>query len=163
MKQLEDLYKRDQYHIKRWEKNYSDKEFHKINKEIRKELEIILKKNKKLTPRDHFLIAIIYQHGFTISSSKKALRYAKLAVEKGYKKGKWLIASATDRLLQLQGKSQKFGTQPIIKNKRLKQYKTDRSITDEIRKEYGLPTLKQLKRHHETHKLKEAYIRNNNL
>ena len=163
MKQIENLYKKDQYHIKRWEENYSDKEFYKINREIRKELEIILKKSKKLSRRDHFLIAMIYQHGFTKGSSKKSFKHAKMAFKEGHKKGKWLIASSLDRLLQLNGKPQKFGTQPIIKARKLKQYKTDKSITDKVRKEYGLPTLDQLRKHHENHKLKRAYITNNNL
>ena len=121
MNEFEKLYKRDQYLIDRWEKNYSDKEFYLLNKKLRRELELILKKKKLLTPRENFICAIIFHHGFTISSSKKALKFVKKSQEGGYKKQRWLIASIKDRLLQLQGKPQKYGTQIIkLKNGKLK-------------------------------------------
>lgn len=145
MNEFEKLYKKDQYHIKRWAKNYSDEEFYKINKKIRKKLEDLLK--KKLTPRQKFICAMIYHHGFTPQCSKKALMYIKQSQAEGYQRQKWLIASIIDRLLQLQGKPQKYGTQIVeLKSGKLKQYKLDNSITDKERVELGLPKLKELKR-----------------
>ena len=149
--QFEELYREDLKHIKRWEQHYTDKEFYAINKKIRKKLEKLLKKKKKLTGRENFVAAIILHHRFTIKSSKQALKYAKKALELGYKRQKWLKAAIIDRLLQLQGKPQKYGTQIIkLKSGKIKQYKLDDSITDIERKTMGLPTLKQLKRYLES-------------
>ena len=101
---------------------------------------------RKLSGREIWMAGMIYQHGFTLSSSKKALCLAERAYEEGYKKAKTLIAQATDRFLQLQGKPQKFGTQIVkLKSGRLKMYKIDGTVTDAQRKEYGLPSLKILK------------------
>ena len=148
MDTFEKLYKEDQKHISLWRKNYTNKEFYKINKNIRKRLEILIKKKKKLSHRENFICAMIYHHGFTISLAKKALKHIQIAQNLKYKKQKWLIASITDRLLQLQGKPQKYGTQIIkLKNGKYKQYKIDNSITDKERIYLGLPKLKDLKKY----------------
>jgi len=145
-KEFESLYKEDQKHVKKWEKQYTDKEFYAINRNLRKKVQDLLDKGKAKTGRDYFIVAMVFQHGFTLSSSKKAIKYAKKAFKEGYEKGKWLIASATDRLLQLQRKPQKFGTQAVkTKSGKWIFYKTDPSTTDKERKAYGLPTLKELK------------------
>ena len=90
---------------------------------------------------------MIYHHGFKIPYSKKALKYIQEAQAEGYKRQKWLVASIIDRLLQLQGKPQKYGTQIIeLKNGKYKQYKLDNSISDEERIKLGLLKLKDLKR-----------------
>ena len=147
MDTFEKLYREDEKHIRRWEKNYTDKEFYALNKNIRERLEKLLKKTKKISPREHFMCAMIFHHGFTLASSKKALTHIKIAQELNYTKQKWLIASIIDRNLQLQNKPQKYGTQ-IIKTKsgKIKQYKLDGTITDEERTSLGLPTLKELKK-----------------
>jgi hypothetical protein len=148
MDSFEKLYKEDQKEIGLWEENYTDKEFYKINKNLRKRLKILIRKRKALSLREHFICAMIYHHGFTISSSKKALFHIKIAQKKGYKHKKWLIASIMDRLLQLQGKPQKYGTQIIkLKNGKYKQYKIDNSISDKERIKLGLPKLKELKKY----------------
>lgn len=117
MNELEQLYKKDQQHIKRWKKNYSDKEVYKINKKIRGELKKLLRKKKKLTPKEKFMCAMIYHHGFTIQSSKKALKYIRQSQEEGYLRQKWLIGSIIDRLLQLQGKPQNMGLKLLKQRK----------------------------------------------
>lgn len=151
MNDFEKLYRKDQYHIKRWEKNYTDEEFYEINKKIRKKLERLIKRKKKLNSREKFICAMIYHHGFTIPYSKKAMKYIKEAQKEGYNRQKWLIASITDRLLQLQGKPQKYGTQIVkLKNRKYKQYRLDNSISDEERIKIGLPKLKDLKRYLES-------------
>ncbi len=145
--EIERLYREDQKHVKRWADHYTDKEFYKINKELQKKVQKLLENNKAKSGRDFFIVAMIFHHGFTQTSSRKAIKYAKKSVELGYKKGKWLIASATDRLLQLQRRLQKFGTQIVeTKSGKIKMYKVDSKTTDEERKEYGLPTLKELKK-----------------
>jgi hypothetical protein len=148
MDEFEKLYRKDQYHISRWEKNYSDKEFYAINREIIKSLEKLLSKSKKLTPRQKFICAMIYHHGFKIQYSKKALEYVKEAQKEGYNRQKWVIGSIIDRLLQLKGKPQKYGTQIIkLKNGKYKQYRLDNSISDEERVKLGFPKLKELKKY----------------
>ncbi len=147
MDNFEKLYREDQYHIKRWESHYTDKEFYEINRKIRKRLERLIKRKKRLSPREKFICAIIYHHGFTIPSSKKALKFIKEAQSEGYTRQKWLIASITDRLLQLQGKPQKYGTQIIkLKNGKYKQYWLDNTISDRERTDVGLPKLRNLKK-----------------
>ncbi|KKS76730.1 MAG: Tetratricopeptide repeat protein [Candidatus Woesebacteria bacterium GW2011_GWC1_42_9] len=149
LREFERLYKEDQYHTRKWAKHYTKKEYLKINKRLQEKVNKFIKGSKLKNSRDYFIAAMIFQHGFNIPSSKKSLRYAGLAVQRGYKKGKWLIASATDRLLQLQGKPQKFGTQVVnMKAKRPKLYKLNPKTTDKERKEYGLPTLKELKKYY---------------
>lgn len=148
MPRFEQLYKEDQKHIRLWEKHYTDKQFHKLNRNIRKQLQKILRREKKLSPREHFICAMIYHHGFTVTSSKKALYHIKIAQKLGYEKQKWLIASIIDRLLQLNSRPQKYGTQ-IIKTKtgKIKQYKVDGMIKDIERISLGLPKLKELKKY----------------
>ncbi len=147
MNDFEKLYKKDQNYINRLQKDQNNKKFLESNKKIREELEEILNKTKTLTPRQRFICAMIYHHGFTIEYSKKALKYIKEAQAEGYQRQEWLIASIIDRLLQLEGKPQKYGTQIIkLKNGKYKQYKLDNSISDEERVKLGLPRLKELKR-----------------
>lgn len=148
MNNFEKIYRRDQYHIGRWEKNYSDEKFHNINKKLMKELEMLLVKKNKLTPREKFICAMIYHHGFNIVCSRKALKYIEEAQNEGYNKMKWVRGSVIDRLLQLQGKPQKYGSQIVkLENGRYKQYKLDGSISDEERVELGFPKLKNLKKY----------------
>lgn len=151
MDDFEKLYNEDQKNVRLWEKSYSDKEFYYLNKNLRRRLQKLIGRGNQLSPRENFICAIILHHGFNIFSSKKALRYIGIAQEQGYKKQKWLIASIKDRLLQLQGKPQKYGTQAVkLKNGKFKQYKTDGTISDGERKILGLPRLEELRRHLES-------------
>ena len=145
MKTIREIYRKDQYHVRRWEKHYTDKDFYAINRDLRKDVDQILGSKNKISPMELWMAGMIYHHGFTLSASRRSLRLAKEAYEEGYKPAKTLIAQATDRLLQLQGKPQKFGTQAVrLKNGKWKQYRLDGSVTDDERKEYGLPPLKTL-------------------
>ena len=143
---IQHLGQKDEYHTRRWKDHYTDKEYFETNKYLRSELNKLIKKGKMKKAKDYYTAGIILHHAFNLALSKKALRYAKLSVKKGYKPAKTLIAQATDRLLQLQGKPQKFGTQATeLKNGKWKLYPIDGTITDKERKAYGLPTLKYLK------------------
>lgn len=148
MNKFDKLYRKDAYFISRWAKHYTNEEFYKRNKKIIIELEKLISRTKKLTPKQKFICSIIYHHGFRMAYSKKARRYIKEAQSGGYKRQRWLIASIEDRLLQLQGKPQKYGTQVVeIKKGKMKQYKLDNSISDKERVALGLPKLKDLKRY----------------
>ncbi|MCR4327838.1 MAG: hypothetical protein NUV46_04645 [Nanoarchaeota archaeon] len=146
--EFELLYKEDQKSIEKWSKDeLTNKEFYRRNKKLRKEIDHLLKIKKKISGKDYFISSIIFHHNYKLLTSKKAVKFAKKSYENGYKQGKWLIASTTDRLLQLEGKPQKFGTQVVnMKDKKLKIYKLNKKTTDKERKEYGLPSLKQLKK-----------------
>jgi hypothetical protein len=147
-KVFENLYRQDQYHIKRWEEKYTDKQFYDINRKIRAKLRAALQKRKTLSGRECFIAAMIFHHGFTLASSKLAQKYERLCRTKQYHRNKWLVASITDRMLQIQGKPQKYGTQIYrTKTGKIRQYRVDGSITDSQRTAIGLPTLKQLKKY----------------
>lgn len=94
---------------------FSDIERWKIigarDKARREVIEEILEIKPKLTGLDCFRIGIIFQHGGTVGDIKKAQRFAKQGFILGSKPSKWLYAAATDRLLMMKGKPQKFGTQ----------------------------------------------------
>lgn len=147
--EFDSLYKQDQKIITSFQKGiYTEAQTYEKNKILIKKLNELLAKKLIKTGKNYFTLAMIFHHAYKLNYSKKAVKFAKLAVEKNYKKGKWLIASTTDRLLQLQNKPQKFGTQVENMNtKKLKMYKLDPKTTDKERKEYGLPSLKELKKY----------------
>jgi hypothetical protein len=148
-KEFDQLYKKDQEIIAKFQKGiYTEKQTYKKNKILIKELEILLRKKSLKRGKDYFITAMIFHHACELNYSRKAIKFAKLAIEKGYNQGKWLIASTTDRLLQLQNKPQKFGTQvENMSAKKLKMYKLNPKTTDKERKRYGLPNLNYLKRY----------------
>lgn len=125
----------------------SEKDWKKLTERDKKRQEKIsgiLKKSKeKFTGEDYFMIGIIFQHGTTISHSKKAVGFAKKGAELDNDKAKWLYAAATDRLLIRQKKRQKFGTQyRKIKNK-WELYPTDSKTTDKERAKYNVVSLQK--------------------
>jgi hypothetical protein len=143
---LKSFYNEDIRNIRHW-REHKLAGIKRLNRDIRRRLKVHLKDFPLNTAQDHYLAAHIYQHSFTITGTRKALVHAKKAVALGKRNAKWLIAAATDRLLQLQGKRQRFGTQAVdMDAKRLKQYKTDPRTTDEESRAYGLPPLRELKR-----------------
>lgn len=111
-----------------------------------KEVLKLLKIGKIKTGKEFYLAAIIFQHGQKLSDYRRAIRLAQQAAKNGYKKGRYLEALATDRLLVVSGKKQKFGTQFFQKNSRSKYIlcPVDPKTTDADRKKYGLPPLYKL-------------------
>jgi len=104
--------------------------------------EIITKNKKNFTAQDYYMAAMIYQHGPSLTDSKKAILFARKSMELGYKKSKWLYAAAVDRFLMKQGKKQKYGTQFINKNGKWSLYKIDISTTDKERAKFNVEPLK---------------------
>ena len=88
-------------------------------------------------------VAYLLQHGSTQTDYKLAHKYAKKAVEMGSNVTKWLYAATLDRWLVSQGKKQKFGTQFKKVNGKWILLPLDGSISDEKRKEFGVPPLAQ--------------------
>jgi hypothetical protein len=75
-----------------------------------KELENILATNPVLRGIDFFRVAAIYEHSNSIAHINKAKKIAQKGMRLGYQPAKWLFAIATDKLLILRGRRQKFGT-----------------------------------------------------
>lgn len=107
------------------------------------------------TPVDYYRAAMIFQHSGSVEGVLKAQEFANKAMREGYVPAKWLYAAATDRVLVMQNKKQKFGTQflqtvVIGKDGKVKRewvvYPYDEKVTDAMRKEYNVPSLKELKR-----------------
>ena len=109
--------------------------------------EAIVAKRKQFSDEEYYLLAMLYQHGPTISHSRLAVRYARHACEMRYEKAKWLYAAAMDRLLSKQGKPQLYGTQFIKKNtkSKWKLHLVDPTITDEERAKWNVPPIAEAK------------------
>jgi len=85
-------------------------------------------------------LAWIFHHGTTKSNHVLAKRLALKSYKGGCKRAGWLYAAATDRLLILSGKLQKFGTQYFRNSARTK-WKLcamDGSVSNELRAKYGI-------------------------
>lgn len=110
---------------------------------------------KELSSEELYYAAMIFHHSGTRTGTKKALTLAKLSMRAGYRgknftkwgeKAKWLVASATDRFLLMEGKLQKYGTQYQRKNihSPLELARYDKKTTDIERKELNILPLKQI-------------------
>ncbi len=109
----------------------------------RKALYEILKRKKKLTGREYYMSALILHHSPYVEDSKRAAKYAKKAIQMGEDEAKWLYAAIVDGLMISQGKKQKYGTQYQFKNGKWHLYPVDPKTTDEERKRYNVPPLKE--------------------
>lgn len=109
----------------------------------RKKLQELIRKKLLKTPRDYFMAAMIFQHGGTVQYVRKAKEFAKKAMEFGNRDARWLYAAAIDRILMMQNKKQKFGTQYVQKNGKWQPYPINPKTTDKERKKYNVPTLKK--------------------
>lgn len=125
------------------------------DKTRRAEVKKILSTKKRLSSEELYYAAMIFHHSGARVGTKKALTLAKLSMQAGNRggkfttwgeKAKWLVASATDRLLLMGGKSQKYGTQYRRKSIRspLELARYDKKTTDAERKEFNVPPLEQI-------------------
>jgi hypothetical protein len=120
---------------------------------VKKVIEII-KDKKALELQDLYYSSFIFHHQGTKIATQKAQSLAKEGVKIcGEKKTKicnrtrWLYAAATDRLLTLNKKPQKYGTQyHRLKNgKGFKLLPVDPKTTDKERMALNVPTLAEAK------------------
>lgn len=106
----------------------------------------ILQRGELHTAQDYYHAAMIYQHGGSIDSIRMAYSLATLSsmLDPANKSAKWLSAAAWDRMMMTLGKPQWYGTQfqcPYDTNA-CELYVIDESaVTDEDRKNLGVPTL----------------------
>jgi len=105
---------------------------------------ILSNKKIKLRGIDYFRIGVVFQHGGTTQTTAQAKLFAQKGIALGHDKSKWLYAAATDRLLLMQNKKQKFGTQ-YQKNAegQWKLMPVSPSTIDAERKKYNVITLQK--------------------
>lgn len=133
-------------------KGYSDKKRLRIigvkDEERIKSLQKVLDEEINLRGIDYFRAGLIFQHGRDLQLIRKAKEYAKMSFELGYEPGRWLYAAATDRILMMQRKKQKFGTQ-FIKNTRSGKWflhPVQTGTTDSERGRYNVIPLQDIKK-----------------
>ena len=148
--QIKSLFEEDQNdRIQLRKKNYSSKKLWTIlkkNDERRRNAVNKILSNKKIKLRgiDYFRIGVVFQHGGTTQTTAQAKLFAQKGIALGHDKSKWLYAAATDRLLLMQNKKQKFGTQ-YQKNAegQWKLMPVSPSTIDAERKKYNVITLQK--------------------
>lgn len=82
--------------------------------------------------------ALVLHHSKEKEDNQTAHDFAKKAVAKGSNVTKWLYAATIDRLLVIQGKKQKFGTQFQIVNGEKVFFPTDGSVSVAEKAEFGI-------------------------
>jgi len=92
---------------------------------------------------DLYHAAMIFQHGNCPEHFKLANLLAKMAIENGSDRARWLYAATLDRYLMSEGRPQQFGTQfvTIGKTGTWELYDFDPATTDEERARYNVPPL----------------------
>lgn len=101
------------------------------------------------TAHDYYRAAMILQHGEAADDYLLAHEFCVAAIIKGKndRDTRWLAAASEDRFLMNIERPQRFGTQygavPITAPWKL--YKTDPSVTDELRRVLSVPTLAKAK------------------
>lgn len=90
---------------------------------------------------DHYHAAMVFQHGGSQESYRRARELALRAVELGHRPGRWLAAAALDRLLVRRGQRQKYGTQYRMWGGERMLVEVDPATTDEERAEWDVPPL----------------------
>lgn len=109
-----------------------------------KKMAAIIAERPKLKGIDCFRAGIVFQHGGTVASTRKARDMAKKGAELGHERSKWLYAAATDRILVMQGKRQKFGTQYRKNGQGIWELSpVDQKTTDAERRKYHVKPLQK--------------------
>jgi hypothetical protein len=113
---------------------------------------VLLRMKKVKTAADFYHAAMIFHHGARREHIVKAKQLARRSITLRSEKGKWLYAAATDRLLIMSGKKQKFGTQyRFMKKGGMYYYEllpVDSGTTNEERRRFGVKPLERIKKFH---------------
>ena len=124
VKKLKRLFNEDQ---KDRNKPLMEKELDKKDEKRLTVLRKIIKDSdrKKFSPEELYYIAFLFHHSGNVTGSRTAVKYTKSGIDVcGSRRTKWCIkvrrlhAMSIDRLLMLQGKPQKFGTQYCLRKNR---------------------------------------------
>lgn len=98
------------------------------------------------TGADYYHAAMILQHAEVPEDYLLAHELCVVAIAKGEERGKWLAAASEDRFLMNLGRPQRFGTQfRAAPDGAWELYKVDEGVTDELRRELGVPSLADAK------------------
>ena len=104
----------------------------------------LLETGKAQTADDYFHAAQVYNHGATADDYLRAHELAVLAAAKGNRPALFLSAASLDRFLREIGRPQVFGTQYTRRENKVTMEPFDRSMSDPLRVEFGVPSLKEL-------------------
>lgn len=137
-----------------YEEDQKDRESHDIDwslvskrdEERRARVRELIAAGRLATGRDHYHAAMVFQHGMGVEDYALARDLARKAYELDpeLKEAKWLSAAAHDRWLHRQGKPQIYGTQfqrPGGKGPWTMEPFDRAAVTDEERKEHGIPPI----------------------
>lgn len=141
MVSLSRIYKEDQ--ADRLDSSLSYKVITKRDSERRELVREILKGEKVFSAKELYIASMIFHHSGDLSDLKLARKLAKLSSDLDYKKALWLFAAITDRILMLEKKPQKYGTQFVKKSSKgkWKLYPVNKRTTDKQRAEFNVPPL----------------------
>ncbi len=117
----------------------------------------MLNENLLKTSNDYAHAAMIFQHGGDTVASGMAVKMMRKAVELDPSRNKWLLAAAIDRDLMYRKKPQIYGTQFRKEGEgQWVLYEIDETaVTDEERREYNVPPLKEARARAERMNLKK--------
>lgn len=104
----------------------------------------IIEANESLDGEDFFHACIMFIHGDCPEDFWQAYNYGLKSIELNHPTARKFTAAAYDRWLMYQGKSQKYGLQMVPDGIRLRLWDVDPATTDEERKKWDVPPLKEL-------------------
>ena len=104
----------------------------------------LIEGGKAQTADDYFQAAQVYNHGATPEDCLRSHELAVLAAAKGNRMALFLSAASLDRFLREIGRPQVFGTQYTRRDNMVTMEPFDRSMSDNLRVEFGVPGLKEL-------------------
>ncbi len=147
--ELAELYKADQGDRENWAKMSHDEQMAVTprDEQRRKRVMQIVRASQLATSDDYYHAAMVLQHGDKPEDFLLAHELATIAAFKGRADAKWLAAAALDRFLHNIGRPQHFGTQYKYEgDSPWTQDPYDRSLPDALRKEFGVPPMREQKK-----------------
>lgn len=104
-------------------------------------VEALLAEGAIVSGADHFHAAMVFQHGSSLGSFRRAHELASRGRDLGYERAASLAAASLDRWLTTQGRPQRFGTQFQSVDGRWQLMPVDPATTDEERAAWNVPPL----------------------
>lgn len=142
--ELAEIYRSDQDVRKSdWSKLSPEEmgEIRRGDRERRERVLEILAANEVVTPKDHFYVAMVLQHGEEPDDYLLAHVLATVAAFDDVPAAKWLSAATLDRYLQNIERPQIFGTQFLKKGEQWSLEPLTELFGDAVRKAYKVPSL----------------------
>jgi hypothetical protein len=107
----------------------------------------LYEQSKLITGADYYHVAMVLQHSNWATDHLLAHELCVVAIGKGEERAKWLAAASEDRFLMNIERPQRFATQyrSMGLDGQMLLYKVDDRVTDELRRAFKCPTLKEAK------------------